>query len=188
MLTPAVTLGSFAGMQTSLFSRVVATANDGEEIIKSEATSLSLAILQGASEHLNTVQEILCIIDSLEYVFRISDGRAFDPIPAIDPPEEPPAEEEKPTRMNKVATARQARMMLSHCMDFTRCKDDCARAALTWLFNARIDVGKDLHGRAQLVFKTCSDNIFSGVREDCMLQDFLVEVDWLRRLAVTYDF
>jgi hypothetical protein len=79
-------------------------------------------------------------------------------------------------------------MMLGHCMDFTRCKGDCARAVLTWLFNANIDIEKDLHGRAQPVFKTDSNNILSGVQENCTLQDFLGEVDWLRRLAVTYDF
>jgi hypothetical protein len=91
----------------SLLRSVVASANDGEAIIKSEATSLSLAILQGASRRLTTVQEVVSVIDCLEYVFRISDGRAFDvPVPVIDPSDEPPAREEKLTRMNKVATAR----------------------------------------------------------------------------------
>lgn len=174
----------------SMLRSVVASANDGEGIIKSEATSLSLAILKSAHRGATTVDDVLSILNCLEYVFESSDGGAFDvPSPAIKFPDEPLTTEENRARTKSVATARRTRALLRHRMDVKRCRNDRAQIALTWLFNNRIDFEHDPCGKARPFFKSDSYATLPRAYRNCILEIFFDDdEDWLRHLAVVYDF
>lgn len=174
----------------SMLKSVVASAKNGKGIVKSEATSLSVVILKSAPRGANTVHNVFSILRCLEYVFKLSDGGAFDvPSPAIDLLDGPPALEEKRARMKRVATARQARALLRHRMDVMRCGNDRAQAALTWIFNKKIEFRYDPCGKTRPIFKSGSYAALLRAYRDCILEIFLDDDgDWLRHLAVVYDF